>query len=67
MAPGLDGRTRDEDGRIREKRADTLVRTLRGIYGPDFLGEYRSDAELGTVRRNEGKSLSELVREHNER
>src|SRR5581483_5999157 len=26
---GLDGRQRDEDGRIREKRGDTFVRTLR--------------------------------------
>lgn len=59
---GLDGRQRDESGQIREKRGDTLVGTLRGEYGPDFAKGYRSDAKLETVREDEGKSLSELVK-----
>ena len=59
---GLDGRQRDEDGQIREKRGDTLVRTLRKEYGPDFAKGYRSDTKLGTVRESEGKSLTEIVK-----
>ena len=59
---GLDGRQRDEDGQIREKRGDTKVGTLRKEYGDDFAKGYRSDTKLKTVRENEGKSLSELVK-----
>jgi hypothetical protein len=59
---GLDNRCRDNDGTIREKRGDTLVRTLRETYGPDFAPGVRSDAKLETVRERTGKSLSELVR-----
>jgi hypothetical protein len=50
---GLDNRCRDGDGEIRHKRSDTLVRTLRGTYGDDFANDYRSDAKLGTVLKNE--------------
>ena len=35
--PGLDNRHRDEDGDIHRKRSDTLVKSLRRIYGDDFL------------------------------
>jgi hypothetical protein len=58
---GLDGRCRDNDGSIREKRGDTLVGTLRQTYGDDFLSEFRSDTKLETVRERTGRSLSELV------
>jgi hypothetical protein len=58
---GLDGRCRDNDGTIREKRGDTLVGTLRETYGPDFARGVRSDAKLETLRERSGKSLSELV------
>jgi hypothetical protein len=34
--PGLDDRHRDKNGEIHRKRSDTLVRTLRDEYGPDF-------------------------------
>lgn len=61
--PGLDNRCRDEDGEVRHKRRDTLVRTLRETYGSDFAKGYRSDAELGTVLDREGvDTLSELLR-----
>lgn len=64
---GLDGRTRDQDppkgGQIREKRSDTLVRTLREDYGPDFAKGYRADTKLGTVRDDTGKSLHRLVKD----
>ena len=60
---GLDDRCRDEDGEIRHKRRDTLVRTLRNTYGPDFAEGYRSDAELGTVLDREGvETLSQLLK-----
>lgn len=59
---GLDGRERDANGQIREKRGDTLVRTLRKEYGPNFAEGYRSDTKLQTVREDTGKSLSEIVK-----
>ena len=62
MSKGLDGRQRDEDGQIREKRGDTLVRTLRREYGDGFAEGYRSDTKLETVREDTGKSLSEIVK-----
>ena len=61
---GLDWRARDENGQIREKRGDTLLETLRETYGDAFLPGRRSDTKLETVRRETGKSLSELVRDH---
>jgi hypothetical protein len=60
---GLDGRERDQNGQIREKRGDTRVETLRKEYGPDFAKGYRSDTHLETVREDTGKSLSQLVKD----
>jgi hypothetical protein len=46
---------------MRQKRGDTLVKTIEKKYGVD-LG-YRSDAHLHTVLRNEGlPSLSKLLK-----
>jgi len=60
---GLDGRTRDDDGEIRQKRGDTLVRTLRRIYGPDFAPGVRSDMRLDTLRDRMGdESLSQMLK-----
>jgi hypothetical protein len=59
---GLDGRQRDGNGEIREKRSDTQVGTLRKEYGDNFAKGYRSDTHLGRVREDTGKSLSELVK-----
>jgi len=62
---GLDGRMRDENGEIRQKRSDTKVETLRKTYGDDFAKGYRSDAKLGTVLRQEGlESLDQLVKKN---
>jgi hypothetical protein len=61
---GLDDRCRDNDGEIRQKRGDTLVKTLRKTYGPDFAPGVRGDAKLETVReRSNGESLSKLVKD----
>jgi hypothetical protein len=63
MSAGLDNRHRDKDGTIEKKRGDTLVRTLRKEYGPEFAPGYRSDAKLETVKKREGAdSLSELLK-----
>jgi hypothetical protein len=51
--PGLDDRSRNEDGEIRKKRIDTGVGTLRKKYGRDFAKGYRSDATLGAVLKRE--------------
>lgn len=60
---GLDGRMRDQDGDIRQKRSDTKVKTLRNIYGPDFAPGYRSDTRLGSVLDREGvRTLDQLLK-----
>jgi hypothetical protein len=63
---GLDGRARDQTGRkageIRQKRADTLVGTLRVEHGENFAKGYRNSTTLGTVRDKEGKSLHQLIK-----
>ena len=61
---GLDQRCRDNDGEIRQKRGDTLVRTLRKTYGEDFAQGVRGDTRLDTLgKRTGGESLSKIVRE----
>lgn len=61
--PGLDGRHRDSDGEIRRKNDNTLIRTLRREYGPDFAPGYRSDMQLGTLLRKSGAgSLSDYIK-----
>jgi len=62
----LDNRSRDMDGEIRQKRGDTLVRTLRETYGPDFAPGVRSDTRLDTLReRAGGTSLSQILKSRN--
>lgn len=46
---------------IRQKRGDTLVKTIEKKYGVDL--KYRSDAHLYTVLKQEGlPSLSKLLK-----
>jgi hypothetical protein len=59
---GLDHRCRDLDGEIRQKRGDTLVRTLRETYGPDFAPGVRGDMRLDTLRERFGDSLSHIIK-----
>lgn len=60
---GLDGRMRDQNGEIRQKRSDTKVETLRKTYGDEFAQGYRSDARLGTVLKREGvTTLDQLLK-----
>ncbi len=60
---GLDGRMRDRNGEIRQKRSDTKVATLRTEYGAHVAPGYRGDARLGTVLKNEKlTSLDQLLK-----
>jgi hypothetical protein len=45
----LDHRYRDDNGRIHAKRGDTLVHSLRDIYGDDFAKGHRADMRLDTL------------------
>ncbi len=48
---------------IDRKRGDTLVGTLRKIYGPGFAPGVRSDTRLDTLRKRAGgESLSSLLK-----
>jgi len=64
MRTGLDSRHCALDCRIEEKKGNTLVASLRKVYGDDFLRDWRSDARLSTVRQETDMSLTELVRQH---
>jgi hypothetical protein len=56
-------KSRPRPARFVRKRADTLVRTSREEYGPQFAKGYRADRTLGRVWEDTGKSLHHLVRE----
>jgi hypothetical protein len=62
---GLDGRHRDTDGAISKKHGNTLVGTLRKIYGQTFAAGHPGTATLSEVllKLNE-TSLSQLRRDH---
>ena len=63
--PNLDGRHRNKDGEISGKHGNTLVCTLRKIYGQRFAAGYPETATLSEVllQLNE-TSLSQLRRDH---
>jgi hypothetical protein len=60
-APGMRGyRTRNQDGELRRKRADTHVATIEAEYGVDL--NMRSDAHLDTALERAGvDSLDKLI------
>jgi hypothetical protein len=60
--PGLDGRHRDDNGRISRKRGDTKIESLKDEY-PE-LRPFPDEATLGQVRDQHGMdSLDALLRE----
>ena len=66
--PGLDQRHRDTNGEISRKHGNTLVRTLRKIYGAGFAPGCREDEKLSAVlHRFDETSLSQLHRDHDGR
>jgi hypothetical protein len=60
-----DGHHRDKDGEISKKHGNTLVSTLRKIYGQNFAAGHPETAQLSEVlhKLNE-TSLSQLRRDH---
>ena len=60
-APGMHGyRTRNQSGRLRDKRDDTHMGTIEKQYDRDF--GVRSDKQLGTfLRDNKIASLNDLI------
>lgn len=64
----LDNRHRNTDGEISAKHGNTLVRTLRKIYGRSFAAGYPETEKLSEVllKLNE-TSLSQLRRDHETR
>ena len=61
--PVSEYRVKDQDGIIRRKRSDALVKTLRETYGEDFAPGYRHDTPLSRVLEDAGvDTLSEYLR-----
>ena len=64
--PGLDHRHRDKNGEISRKHGNTLVATLRKIYGAAFAKGFSDHQKLSDVLATlDGQSLSQLVKDHN--
>jgi hypothetical protein len=62
---GLDARHRDKDGEISKKHGNTLVGTLRKIYGKGFAAGYPDTATLSEVLHQLNEtSLSQLRRDY---
>jgi hypothetical protein len=64
--PGLDDRHRDKDGEISRKHGNTLVRTLRKIYGQSFASGFPETAKLSEVLATAPAhtSLTQLRKDH---
>jgi hypothetical protein len=62
---GLDNRHRNKDGEISGEHGNTLIRTLRKVYGQNFAAGYPETEKLSEVllKLNE-TSLSQLRRDH---
>jgi hypothetical protein len=61
--PLLHGRHRDANGEISHKRGDTLIGTLREIYGEGFAAGHHPAMKLSTLLEHERvKSLTEYLR-----
>jgi hypothetical protein len=61
----LDNRHRNKDAEISGKHGNTLIRTLRKVYGQSFAAGYPETEKLSEVllKLNE-TSLSQLRRDH---
>ena len=61
--PGLDNRSRENNGQTRAKNGNTRVGTLRETYGDNFAQGRRSDLKLDNLLEQTGNtSLSEFLR-----
>ncbi len=62
---GLDGRHRDNSGKIEKKHGNTRVAALRKEYGASFAKGRRKDMMLKTLLKETGSaSLHEYLRHH---
>jgi len=63
--PGIENGHRNHDGEISQKHGNTLIGTLRKIYGQSFAAGYPATETLSKVllQLNE-TSLSQLRRDH---
>src|ERR1022692_4766224 len=62
---GLDNRHRNHDGEISHKHGNTLIRTLRKVYGQSFAAGYPETEKLSEVLHQLNEtSLSQLRRDH---
>ena len=52
---GLDNRHRNHDGEISHKHGNTLIRTLRKIYGQSFAAGYPETEKLSEFSFNSTK------------
>ena len=65
MSQGLDNRHRDKNGEISRKHGNTLIGTLRKIYGSKFATGAGDHEKLSDVlHKMDETSLSQLVRDH---
>jgi hypothetical protein len=63
--PGLHGRHRDKNGELSKKHGNTLVRTLRKVYGQHFAEGCAPEEKLSDVlHKLDEPSLSKLVHDH---
>lgn len=63
--PGLHGRHRDKNGEISRNHGNTLVSTLRKIYGPSFEPAAQPSERLADVLvEMDEPSLTKLVHDH---
>jgi hypothetical protein len=65
FAMSIDDRHRDKNGEISRKHGNTLVSTLRKIYGPAFAAGESESAKLSDVlAKLHETSLTQLVQDH---
>jgi len=65
--PGLHGRHRDKDGEFCRKHGNTMVSTLRKIYGATFATGFPAHRKLSEVLQAvDEPSLSALVHDHDQ-
>ena len=63
--PGLDRRHCDKNGEISKKHGNTLIRTLRKIYGTTFAAGQLETAKLSDVLQQlNDTSLGQLIHDH---
>ena len=61
----IDDRHRDKNGEISRKHGNTLVSTLRRIYGPSFAAGESESAKLSDVlAKLHETSLTQLIQDH---